>query len=119
VPAAAQLWLVKEGLAYIYKLAYDEAYGKLGVGTALSAALTRHVLDVDQVHEIDFLTGDDAYKVEWMSHRRVRSGMVAFRKGTVGGLLLALRHYGPKLWKRLRRAPDPSVPPVSDAAPAA
>lgn len=103
VATAAQLWLVKDGVAYIYKLAYDEAFGKLGVGTALSAALTRHVLDVDHVHEIDFLTGDDPYKVEWMSHRRVRSGMVAFRKHSVRGQLSALRHFGPKLWKRLVR----------------
>jgi hypothetical protein len=29
-----------------------------------------YVIDTDKVEEIDFLTGNDAYKQEWMSDRR-------------------------------------------------
>ena len=34
--------------------------------------LMRHVIDVDQVREVDFGSGDDAYKKDWMSDRRER-----------------------------------------------
>ena len=32
----------------------------------------QYVIDIDQVEEIDFLTGNDAYKQDWMSERRER-----------------------------------------------
>lgn len=98
---AAQIWLVKAGVASIFKLAYDQAYAKRGVGTVLSAALSEHVLDVDRVHEIDFLAGDDPYKAEWMSSRRERQGIVAFHPRTATGLLLAAKHFGPRVARRL------------------
>lgn len=100
-PVAAQIWLVKAGVASIFKLAYDERYSKRGVGTVLSAALSEHVLDVDRVREIDFLAGDDPYKSEWMNCRRERHGIVAFRPGTATGLLLAAKHYGARGVRRL------------------
>jgi hypothetical protein len=31
-----------------------------------------YVIDTDRVEEIDFLTGNDAYKQDWMSERRER-----------------------------------------------
>ena len=31
-----------------------------------------YVIDTDKVAEIDFLTGNDAYKQDWMSDRRER-----------------------------------------------
>ena len=93
-PVSAQIWLVHHGVASIYKLAYDETCAKLGVGTLVSAALTRHVLDVDQVNEIDFLAGDDAYKAEWMSARRERSGMIAFNSRSAVGWFQAISHFG-------------------------
>ncbi len=31
-----------------------------------------YVIDTDGVNEIDFLTGNDAYKQDWMSERRER-----------------------------------------------
>ena len=36
------------------------------------AFLMQHVIDNDKVDEIDFLTGNDAYKQDWMSERRAR-----------------------------------------------
>jgi len=65
-PVAAQLWTVEAGTAWIHKLAYDEAAKPHSPGTLLSAALFEHAIDRERVHTIDFGTGDDAYKRDWM-----------------------------------------------------
>ena len=100
-PAAAQIWIVSAGIAAIYKLAYDERFAKLSPGTLLTAKLMEYVIDVDQVREIDYLTGDDAYKKDWMSNRRERRGIVAYNLRTPKGLIAALRHLGGRAAKRL------------------
>lgn len=87
VAIAAQLWIVADKTAYIYKLAYDEAYKNLGVGSILTATLMRHVIDIDNVEKVDYLTGDDAYKKDWMSHRQERLGIIAFNPKTLLGWL--------------------------------
>ncbi|MDD2743710.1 MAG: GNAT family N-acetyltransferase [Rhodocyclaceae bacterium] len=102
-PIAAQLWLVVAGKAHIVKLAYDQDHSKTSAGTVLSAALFRHVIDVDRVEEIDYLMGDDQYKQNWMNSRRERRGVIAFNLRTVFGLALAARHVTGKFWRRLRR----------------
>jgi hypothetical protein len=71
-PAAAQLWFVAHGKASIFKLAYDEAWKHYSPGSILIAYLMEYVLDTEKVEEIDFLTGNDAYKRDWMSERRER-----------------------------------------------
>ncbi|MEC5387203.1 GNAT family N-acetyltransferase [Uliginosibacterium sp. H3] len=105
-PVAAQVWFVKDGTASIYKLAYDSRFARLGVGTVLTAALAEHVLDVDKVCEIDFLTGDDAYKAEWMTHSRPLVGMIAFDARSVSGLLHAALHFGRRWLRRFKPAPS-------------
>lgn len=106
VPAAAQLWIVCRGVAAIYKLAYDERYGKLSIGSLLTAQLMRHVIDIDKVREVDYLTGDDAYKQDWMSASRERCGIVAFNLRSPRGLAAAALHLGggkiKSLLKKLR-----------------
>jgi hypothetical protein len=79
-PAAAQFWFVVHGKASIFKLVYDQAWKKYSPGSILTAYLMRHVIDVDQVDEIDFLTGNDAYKQEWMSYRRERFRLSCYTK---------------------------------------
>ena len=69
---AAQFWTVENGTAYIHKLAHTEAAKPLSAGTTLSAALFAHVIDKDRVHLIDFGTGTDAYKRDWMESIRPR-----------------------------------------------
>ena len=96
---AAQLWLVKDGKASIYKLAYVKGYERLSAGSVLTHALMRQVIDIDQVTEVDYLTGDDAYKRDWMNHRRERWGLVAFNPRTLRGLGMAARHFAGKLLK--------------------
>ena len=99
-PIATQLWLVHADTAYIYKLAHDERYRELSPGTLLTAVLMRRVIDEDQVKEVDFLTGDDAYKRDWMDGSRPMVGILVFNRHTVRGLALAARH---KLGRQLRR----------------
>jgi hypothetical protein len=89
-PIAAQFWIVREHRAYVYKLAYDEAHKALSAGSLLTAELMRHVLDVDQVVEVDYLTGDDDYKREWMTHRRERVGLLCCNLGKWRGALRAV-----------------------------
>ncbi len=99
-PAAAQLWIVHGGTAFIYKLAYDEQFADLSVGTILTAKLMQHVIDVDKVDEVDYLSGDDAYKKDWMSHRRERWGILALNPRTPRGVLAIGRHLGGRTVKR-------------------
>jgi len=93
-PAAAQIWIVNGGKASIYKLAYDERFTQYSAGTVLTASLMEHVIDVDKVEEIDYLTGDDPYKKNWMSHRRERWGILAMNPRTAPGALAILRNVG-------------------------
>lgn len=91
-PVAAQLWLVAGGKANIFKLAYVQGFEKLSAGSVLSAELMRHVIDVDGVKEVDFLSGDDPYKADWMACRRERIGLVAFDQRHWRGWMAAGRH---------------------------
>lgn len=69
---AAQFWTVENGTAYIHKLAHLESHKHLSAGTTLSAALFEHVIDRDLVSLVDFGTGDQSYKADWMETTRAR-----------------------------------------------
>jgi hypothetical protein len=69
---AAQLWFVFHDKASIFRLAYDEAWKRYSPGSILTGFLMEYVIDTDKVEEIDFLTGNDQYKQDWMSGRRER-----------------------------------------------
>jgi hypothetical protein len=69
---AAQCWTVENGIAYIHKLAHLESHKQLSAGTTLSAALFAHVIDTDTVALVDFGTGDQSYKADWMEAVRPR-----------------------------------------------
>lgn len=71
-PVAAQFWTVENGTAYIHKLAHIEAAKPLSAGTTLSAALFEHAIDIDGVELVDFGTGSDGYKRDWMEANRPR-----------------------------------------------
>jgi hypothetical protein len=102
-PAAAQIWIVHNNVASIYKLAYDEQFASFSIGTILTARLMRHTIDVDKVREVDYLTGDDDYKKNWMSDRRERTGLIAFNLRTLHGLLAACKNLGGHAIKRIIR----------------
>jgi hypothetical protein len=104
-PLAAQLWLVGEGKANIFKLAYVQGSEKLSVGSVLTAAMMEHAMDVDRVREVDYLSGDEPYKADWMSKRRERVGLIAFDLLRWRGLMAAARHFVGK-WGRRVLPPD-------------
>lgn len=109
-PIAAQIWVVKDGIASIFKLAYDERHAQLSAGSVLTAHLMRHAIDADRVRIVDYLTGDDAYKREWMSHRRERVGVRAYLRASARGrLALAARAARASLKRVLRRAETPAA----------
>lgn len=81
---AAQFWTVEGGTAFIHKLAHLESAKPLSPGTVLSAVLFRHVIDVDGVLLVDFGTGDDPYKRDWMEDVRLRYRLIMKRRGYPG-----------------------------------
>jgi CelD/BcsL family acetyltransferase involved in cellulose biosynthesis len=95
-PVAAQFWTVENRTAYIHKLAHTEASKPLSPGTTLSAALFERVIDVDRVETVDFGTGDNLYKRDWMEEIRPRYRLTMVRPGWPGNwpriAKAALRH---------------------------
>lgn len=69
-PVAAQLWHVENGRATIHKLAYAESAKEHSPGSILSEAMFRHVIEQDRPQLIDYGTGDQAYKADWMDEAR-------------------------------------------------
>ena len=105
-PLASQLWLVHAGKANIYKLAYVKGFENFSAGWVLTAALMQYVMEVDGVGEVDFLSGDDAYKADWMAMRRERVGLLACHTRHWRGWLAA----GRQILGRWRRSISSSSP---------
>jgi len=83
-PAAAQLWFVNHAKASIFRLAYDEKWKSYSPGSILMNFLMEYVIDQDKVEEIDFLTGNESYKQDWMSVRRECEALSCVRKAVSG-----------------------------------
>lgn len=99
-PAAAQIWTVCNGSATIYKLAYDERFRDLSVGSILTARIMEHVLDKDHPHTVDYGHGDDPYKKDWLRERRERRTLIAYNPRTIRGAAAALYQIGGRAIKR-------------------
>lgn len=69
-PVATQLWTIENGVALIHKLSHDRAFDGASPGTLLSHAMFAHAIDTDGVQVIDYGTGDNGYKAEWMEQRQ-------------------------------------------------
>jgi hypothetical protein len=82
-PVAAQFWTVEDGTAFIHKLAHVEDSLKASPGTLLSAALFRHVIEVNGVKRVDFGTGNDAYKRDWMNRHEPLWRIEAFNPSRI------------------------------------
>ena len=96
-PVAAQLWTVDQGTAWIHKLAYAEEAKALSPGTLLSMAMFRHALDEDRVKAIDYGTGDEPYKADWMAERRPLWQLTAYNPRTLKGLAGTARAFASRL----------------------
>lgn len=91
-PAAAQIWLVRSGTGYIMKLAYDPQFSAFSVGSVLSYKLFEHVIKTDGIQNIDYLTGNDAYKMDWMDSSRQIYGIEIANTASFLGKFFAVRH---------------------------
>jgi Acetyltransferase (GNAT) domain len=100
-PVAAQIWLLSGNRATIYKLAYDERYAQLSVGSILTKMMFDHAIDVDHVAEVDFGAGSEAYKLEWMSVCRQVVAFIGFNARSPWGLFAATRHFSGRLLRQL------------------
>jgi hypothetical protein len=107
-PIAASFWFLWRGRAYIFKLAYDENSRQLSAGTLLTAHLLKHALEADRVSEIDYLSGDDTYKRDWMSHRRELVGIIACRLSSAAGMIRAVYEWTGTTRQRLLRMQTPT-----------
>ncbi|WP_412851814.1 GNAT family N-acetyltransferase [Ectothiorhodospira shaposhnikovii] len=112
-PVAVQLWLRHQGRAHIYKLAHDPRFEAFSPGTLLTALMMERMLDDERVSEVDFLTGDDPYKADWMPHRREQWGILALNVRTWRGALLMLRELVATWGGRLLRRGWPGRFPAS------
>lgn len=100
-PIAAQLWLVENREAWIHKLAYSEDARSLSPGTLLGMEMFRAAIDEDRVERIDYGTGDDPYKKDWMDERRPLWRLEAFDPRSLSGLIGAARAMGSRMVPRL------------------
>lgn len=102
-PVASQIWLVHSGTAYIFKLAYHEDYKALSPGTVLTAFMMQRVIEEDNIGRIDYLSGDDAYKADWMTERRERHGIAAYNPRSLTGITMLAAYTLKRLLKKLAR----------------
>lgn len=75
-PVAAQIWFVVQSKASIFRLVYDQSWKQYSPGSIVTKFLMEYVIDTDKVDKIDFLTGNERYKQDWMSQRNARWEMV-------------------------------------------
>jgi Acetyltransferase (GNAT) domain len=99
---AAQLWTIENGHAIIHKLAHLETAKAQSPGSVLSAAMFAHVIDQDRARLIDFGTGDDRYKADWMQDRADLYTVQLFNPRRPQGLFGAARAWGSALVGRNR-----------------
>ncbi|GMM94484.1 GNAT family N-acetyltransferase [Qipengyuania sp. MTN3-11] len=100
---AAQLWTMENGVAYIHKLSYDEEFAKLSAGTTLSAAMFEQAIDRDRVERVDFGTGSDSYKRDWMEEIRPTYTLTCIDWRQWRGVRHIARHAFARLARPLRQ----------------
>lgn len=101
-PVAAQFWTVDQGTAYIHKLAHISGHDAASPGTLLTHALFAHAFDVDGVSRIDFGTGDDGYKRDWMEQSAPLLTLSAWNLACPAAWPNFARHCLSRLARRIR-----------------
>lgn len=90
-PVAAQLWTIEGRTACIHKIAHDTAEDAHSPGTLLSHHMFAHMIDIEKVCRIDYGTGGDAYKRDWMEDTRPMLRLDCFNPRRIGQWLPALK----------------------------
>ena len=110
-PIAAQIWFSASRSAAIFKLVFDQEFSDFSPGTVLTVELLRRVIDVDGVESVDFLTGDDAYKRQWMNKRRELWGVRGYKKSSIVGLSFAANMLARNTLRPIMRSIRPAPVP--------
>ncbi|MEM7543643.1 MAG: GNAT family N-acetyltransferase [Pseudomonadota bacterium] len=92
-PIAGQIWF-RIGEAWsVFKLAYRPQYSRYSPGSILMAALIESFFARGAVATLDFLSGDDPYKQDWVSQHQIHWGFEAVRRThPLGAVVRAKRH---------------------------
>ena len=85
-PAAGQIWLVSSDTAMIYRLAYDQRFTRYSIGTLLTHEMFRHVITEDRVTKVDFGTGTEPFKQDWVGSSRELWGVSGYNRRSLAGL---------------------------------
>jgi CelD/BcsL family acetyltransferase involved in cellulose biosynthesis len=109
VPAAAQIWLVRDGRATIFKLAHDPAFDRQSPGTLLTHWMLARLHERDAVRHVDFGRGDDAYKRLWLSSARDRIGILAANPKSLKGIVTIIFDILPSRFAAIVRAGRPAL----------
>jgi CelD/BcsL family acetyltransferase involved in cellulose biosynthesis len=91
MPAAAQVWVRIARTWAVFKLAYDPRFADYSVGTILTAHVIEGFFAAGAFDALDFLSGDDTYKRDWMAERRQHWGCEAISPRSPIGQLLRLK----------------------------
>jgi CelD/BcsL family acetyltransferase involved in cellulose biosynthesis len=86
-PIASQFWIVCARTAYILKTVYNQEFKNYSPGKILTLRMFQNVIDEDRVLEIDYLHGDEQYKKDWVTKRRIRKKVIIFNKNIKGQYL--------------------------------
>ncbi len=89
---AVQFWVVHREWAAVLKLAHDEAVKAFSPGTVLTALMIEHLLTYDNITNLDFGRGDDAYKLGWTEARHQRVGVLLANPTRIKGVAAIARH---------------------------
>ncbi|HKQ44935.1 MAG TPA: GNAT family N-acetyltransferase [Rhizomicrobium sp.] len=109
-PVAAQIWMVRDTVATIFKLAHDPKFDRQSPGTLLTHWFLRELHEKDGIRHVDFGRGDDVYKREWLHHCRDRLGILAANPRSVRGFLTIVFDILPsKLGRFLRRTGEARI----------
>jgi len=102
---AAQIWLLSDQRATIFKLAHREDFKDLSPGSLLTHWMLKHTCREENIREVDFGRGDDDYKKDWLSDARLRSGVIIANPASRGGLETLCKQIWPtrisNAWKRM------------------
>ena len=94
-PVAAQIWLVCGRKGTIFKLAHRQDAADFSPGTLLTHWMISTLVHEDQLDEIDFGRGDDAFKRDWLKKSRLQIGLVAGNWKSRDGLGIIAREVLP------------------------
>ncbi len=88
---AVQLWTIEGETACIHKIAHDSADDHGSPGTLLSHFMFEQMIDGEKVARIDYGTGNNAYKRDWMEEAQPMTRLDCFNPRRAGMWLPALR----------------------------